>query len=516
MRARPPARETFVMAVGADPPGAPARSRTVAVVGAGGYVGGRLVDRLVARGVQVLALGRNPARLPSGRCVEARPVDVGDIAATAAALEGAGSAYYLVHAMGGGSGFEERDREQARSFAKAAATAKVERIVYVGGLGEGDLSKHLASRQEVGRLLGSAGVPVVELRAAVVIGAGSVSFEMLRYLTERLPVMVCPRWLSTRLQPIAETDLLAYLEQSLEVPPGVYEIGGPDVTTYGNMIAAYARVRGLRPRRIVRVPMLTPSLSAHWVDLVTPVDRKVSHALIDSLANEVLVRDPGRAAAVFDVDTLGVEAALRVALDDQAERLSEVLLALPDGLADGVYAIRSCAPLRRRDLAAAARDLEACGGDLRWYGLAWLWRIRFLLGSLLGERVRLHRPPEVAQGARVDWWTVEHKAAGSIVLATTAWFCGEAWLGFRVADDVEPRIEEVGALRPKGLSGLVYWRLLWPIHRLVFGAMVRNRVRRAAGRRGHAALVPPRRTPRWRRRVRPFSPRRSRRLSLGR
>src|SRR3954451_23299992 len=288
---------------------------TYAVVGAGGYVGQRLVAELGKSGRAVVALGRRVERLPA--TAVRRPVDVADTAAVTDALAGVDVAYYLVHSMAGGDGFSQRDRILAESFSTAAARAGVRRIVYLGGLGHGALSEHLRSRQEVGVALASSGIEVVELRAAVVIGAGSISFEILRYLTERLPVMICPRWILTRVQPIAEGDLLRYLEQAPDVPPGTYEVGGPEATTYRDMIATYAAVRGLRPRGIVNVPVLTPRLSAWWVDLVTPVDRRVSHALIDSLTTDAVVGDPAAAAAAFDVVPLDVAAAIDTALEDQ-------------------------------------------------------------------------------------------------------------------------------------------------------------------------------------------------------
>ncbi|HEX4866538.1 MAG TPA: NAD(P)H-binding protein [Acidimicrobiales bacterium] len=236
----------------------------IAVAGASGYGGTKLVPRLAAAGHEVVALARSVDSIRPGDEIEARAVDIEDATALTAALQGVDAAVYLVHSMAGGADFAERDRQLAATFAAAAATAGVRRIVYLGGLGGGDLSDHLASRHEVGETLASGAVPVVELRAAVILGSGSISFEMLRYLTERLPAMVCPRWIRTRIQPIAEVDLLAHLERSLDgaVAPGVYEVGGPDVTTYREMIAAYARVRHLRPRGIVDIPLLTPGLSA--------------------------------------------------------------------------------------------------------------------------------------------------------------------------------------------------------------------------------------------------------------
>ena len=448
------------------------------MVGAGGYVGRRLVAHLSANGRSVVALGRRVDRLPA--TAVRRPVDVADTAAVTHALAGVDTAYYLVHSMAGGDGFSERDRTLAESFSKAAAGAGVRRIVYLGGLGHGVLSEHLRSRQEVGVALGSAGIEVVELRAAVVIGAGSISFEILRYLTERLPVMICPRWITTRVQPIAEGDLLRYLEQAPQVPPGVYEIGAPEATTYRDMIASYAAVRGLRPRRILDVPVLTPRLSAWWVDLVTPVDRRVSHSLIDSLTTDVVVEDGAPAATVFDVTPLGVGAAIGAALEEQAARVSARLTTFRPGLRDGVYSMRSHAAVAPEDTEGAKADLGRCGGDLRWYGLPWAWRLRIVLGGLFGERLLLSRPAVVEQGAQVDWWRVAVKSDDTLVLTTTEWFCGEAWLGYQVGGpDGQRRVEQIAALRPKGLAGLVYWRALYPIHLIVFRMMSRRQARRA-------------------------------------
>ena len=323
-----------------QPPRSGAPVSRIAIAGASGYVGRLLAHQLARAGHHVLALGRDPESLPTGERVSAVAVDVADPEATARALVGTDAAYYLVHAMAGGSGFEDRDRELATAFGRAAKAAGIGRIVYLGGLGQGDLSAHLVSRQAVGAVLASSGVPVVELRAAVILGAGSISYEMLRSLTERLPLMVCPRWIATRLQPLAECDLLDYLVRSLTVRPGVYEVGTPDVTDYGAMMRAYAEVRGLRPRRIVTVPLVTPSLSARWVDLVSPVDRRISHVLIESLVNEVVVRDPERTHAAFGIDPLSVVESIRRAINDEGDRVSAGLLDGPESLGTGVYAMR--------------------------------------------------------------------------------------------------------------------------------------------------------------------------------
>jgi len=465
------------------------RRRRVAVVGAAGFVGTNLVPRLVAEGFEVRALVRDGSGFHERDHVEVHVTDVSDAEVVSRALAGCETAYYLVHAMAGGPGFEDRDRALAEAFARAACLAGVGRIVYLGGLGHEDLSVHLASRQEVGTVLGSTGVPVVELRAAVVLGAGSISFEMVRYLTERLPMMVCPRWVNTSIQPIALQDLLAYLVESTEVAPGIYEVGCPDATTYRQMMDTYARVRGLRPRLVVKVPVLTPALSAHWVDLVTPVDSTVSHALIESLTNEVTVRTRERTDAAFTVRPLTVEAAIRAALDSQADWITATLFARRHGLDEGVYTDRSRALLRPRDVGpdgtvpGFAQDLDDCGGKLSWYGLPFAWLLRITLGHLFGEDLRLGRAEEMDAGQRVDWWTIVVREDEALVLRSFEWFCGEAWLGFRVAPDGPPAIEQVGSLRTKGVIGMAYWWLLWPIHQFAFRAMVRHRrarVRRTA------------------------------------
>jgi uncharacterized protein YbjT (DUF2867 family) len=465
------------------------------VTGANGFVGRSLIPELVERGYSVNALVRDATSFEPRAQVDIHPVDVGDTATLAEALSGCDVAYYLVHAMAGGEGFEERDRALARSFATAAASAEVRRIVYLGGLGHGTLSAHLASRQEVGEVLGSTGVPVVELRAAVVLGAGSISFEMVRYLTERLPMMVCPKWVNTRVQPIAARDLMAYLAEAAGVEAGVYEVGCPDVTTYREMMDAYARVRGLRPRFIIKVPVLSPSLSAHWVDLVTPVDSTVSHTLIESLTNEVTVRTREHTHAAFSIRPLTVEEAIDAALEEQARRITLTLFQRPHGLEDGVYTDHSEARVRagsvggKGEVEGVELDLDDCGGQLSWYGLPYAWQMRISLGHLFGEDLRLGRPAKVGAGAQVDWWTVELREPQTLVLSCRTWFCGEAWLGFRVSTTHPARIEQVGALRTRGLVGVAYWWLLWPIHQLAFRAMVHHRVVRARrmarrGRRG--------------------------------
>jgi len=452
--------------------GSPVR---IAVAGATGFVGRALVARLVSDGHEVIALSRRGVGLPGA---EAVAVDVGDRAAVESALAGVDLAYYLVHSLEAGD-FRDRDRRLAEAFGAAAAAAGVARIVYVGGLGEDPSSEHLVSRQEVGVALGAAGVPVVELRAAVVLGAGSISFEMLRYLTERLPFMVCPRWVRTAIQPIALADMIEYLVRSVGVAPGVYEIGGAEVTTYRDMIAAYAKARGLPRRLIVDIPYLTPRLSSYWVDFVTPVDRNVSHALIESLVTEVVVHHGARTHEAFGIEPMGVVEAIARALDDQADALDHELLDRQSGLLDGVYTERVVAGCGDVDPAALDADLDRIGGDLDWYGLVGLWRIRLLFGRLIGERWELSRPERCEAGAEIDWWTVVERTPGRLVLRGRGWRPGEAWLGYEVADH---ELVQVGALRTKGVLGFLYWKALVLVHRRVFVSLAHHRMARGAVR----------------------------------
>lgn len=457
----------------------------IAVAGATGFVGRSLVAALVGEH-EVLALGRRSPNLPGAT---GRAVDVGDEDAVAAVLEGVDAAYYLVHSLDAAD-FRARDRRLAESFGRGAARAGVRRIVYLGGLGDDPSSEHLVSRQEVGVALGAAGVPVVELRAAVILGSGSISFEMLRYLTERLPCMVCPRWVRTRIQPIARSDVVRHLVRALAVDPGIYEIGGADVTTYGAMIDAYARARGLRRRVIVDVPLLTPRLSSYWVDLVTPVDRQVSHALIESLVTEVVVHDAARTEAAFGIVARPLVDVIREALADQVPLVEDALLERGSGLLDGVYTERVEVPIEAADADAIDRDLDRIGGSLAWYGLAAGWRVRMALGRLAGERWPLRRPGPIdggrvdggpisdrmEEGSVVDWWFVIRRRPRALVLRAQRWFVGEGWLGWEVRDRT---LVQVGALRPKGVPGFLYWKLLQPVHRRVFEAQARHRLHRA-------------------------------------
>jgi uncharacterized protein YbjT (DUF2867 family) len=445
----------------------------VAVAGASGFVGRSLSAGLMAEGHDVVALARRRPDLPG---IEGHAVDIEDEASLESVLAGCAAGYYLVHSLGAGD-FRARDRQLAEGFGRAAAAAGVGRIIYLGGLGHDPESEHLASRQEVGTALACGGVPVVELRAAVVLGAGSISFEMLRYLTERLPFMVCPRWVRTAIQPIALADVVRYLVRALDVEPGIYDVGGADVTTYRDMIAAYAKVRALRRRPIIDVPYLTPRLSSYWLDLVTPVDRRVSHALIESLVTEVVVGDPRRTDAAFGIRPVGLAEALSAALDDQARTLDQDLLSRTSGLRDGVYTVRVVVRLPAEDVSALLdADLDRIGGTYNWYGLGFAWRARALLGRAVGERWKLSATDSIVAGEKVDWWIVARREPGILVLRSVGWFPGEGWLGYECRED---ELVQVGALRPRGVPGFLYWKLLQPVHGRVFRALAHRRVNRA-------------------------------------
>ena len=448
------------------------RGVRIAVVGANGFVGRALAVALVEAAHDVIALSRHAPEIAGA---DGRSVDVADETALQSALAGCEIAFYLVHSLSS-KDFRARDRQLAAGFGRAAAAAGLRRIVYLGGLGHDPASAHLASRQEVGTALASGDVPVVELRAAVVLGAGSISFEMLRYLTERLPFMVCPRWVRTAIQPIALADMIRYLIGAIDVEPGVYEVGGADVTSYREMIAAYATARGLRRRRIIDVPYLTPRLSSYWLDLVTPVDRRVSHALIESLGTEVIVEDNARTDAAFAIEPMGLADALLAALAGQTLEIDHDLLRRESGLRDGVYTVRVVAPLKSATPARVDSDLQRIGGSYSWYGLTFLWRVRALIGRGVGEHWKLSSPTEIVQGAAVDWWLVVRRERGTLVLRAIRWFPGEAWLGYGCDEE---ELVQVGSLRPKGIPGFLYWTLLQPVHRRVFQALARHRVARA-------------------------------------
>jgi uncharacterized protein YbjT (DUF2867 family) len=474
----------------------------IAVTGASGYIGGRLVPQLLAAGHQVVCLARTPAKLdelPWRPKVEVRRCDVLDPAEVAAGLDGCDAAYYFVHSMGEHPDFADADRTAAQNFSDGAGANGLDRIVYLGGLGsDDDLSEHLESRHEVGRTLASGPTPVIELRAGIVIGSGSVSFEMLRYLTEVLPIMITPRWVDTRTQPVAISDVLAFLVRVLEEPAEdrIIEIGGPDVVTYTEMMQAYAKAAGLRRRIVIPVPVLTPRLSSLWVGLVTPLPVGVARPLVDSLRNEVVVHnDESRR---LNIEPMSLREAIDLALDgdnrlDVPSRWSDASTSPAQALdGDPDWAGGTWLSDRKILESSASTDdlywaFSRIGGSVGYYTQDWAWKIRGLIDVLVGgvglRRGRRH-PEEVRLHDTIDFWRVSSVAQGEhLQLAAEMRLPGEAWLEWRVrAEGGHSVLEQAAYFRPRGLAGRVYWFAMLPFHRLIFGRMARAITAAAEGR----------------------------------
>lgn len=486
---------------------------TVALVaGATGYIGGRLVPALLDAGHQVRCLARTPSKLtgvPWRDRVEVVRGDVNDQESLVEAMRGTTVTYYLVHSMGASAHFEEDDRRAARNFREAAATAGIARIVYLGGLGRDDdprLSRHLRSRHEVGRLLADGPVPVTELRAALIIGSGSASFEMLRYLVEVLPAMVTPRWVENRCQPIAIGDVLAWLVAAAERTGGseIVEVGGPDVLTYREMMQTYAEAAGLPRRLVIGVPLLSPRLSSLWVGLVTPLPAGLAKPLVEGLINEVAVTRPPSWRAVAEPQPFraAAEQALRRSAEAQvATRWSDASLPgrspadpLPSDpdwaggslLVDGAEAESAAAPT---DLFAT---VAAVGGERGWYVTPLLWGARGWIDKLVGG-VGMRRgrrdPDHLRVGDALDFWRVEAVEPDHLVrLRAEMRLPGEAWLEWRIEPrDDGSRLVQRAIFYPRGLTGRAYWYALIPFHALIFARLAHRLAAAAEQRRRVAA-----------------------------
>jgi uncharacterized protein YbjT (DUF2867 family) len=497
--------------------------RLALVTGVTGYIGGRLVPELLAAGWRVRALARHPERLrgrpwmtPSDGHLEVVAGDATDPDDLRAAMAGVHVAYYLIHAIGSGDRFAALDRRTALGFGRAAREAGVARIVYLGGLHpDGELSEHLDSRREVGEILLASGVPTTVLRAAVILGSGSASFEMLRYLTERLPVMVLPRWVRSRIQPIAIRDVLRYLVGSAGMPGDVsrgFDIGGPDVLTYADMIRGYAAVAALPRRLLIPVPVLTPSLSSHWVGLVTPVPAGLARPLVGSLVHEVVCQEHDIARYVPDPPEglIGFERAVQLALSrigssDVATRWSSAatpgapsdpLPTDPDWTGGSLYVDERSIAVRASPESLWA-VIEGIGGDTGWYSWHLAWRVRGVLDRLSGGpglRRGRRSPSELAVGDSLDWWRVEEVDAPRLLrLRAEMRLPGLAWLDLAVERDGDATVfRQKAYFHPRGLLGHLYWAAVYPFHGVVFGGMQRN-VARAAERREAARPGAPRR-----------------------
>jgi uncharacterized protein YbjT (DUF2867 family) len=474
------------------------------VTGATGYIGGRLIVELLAHGYRVRVLARNASRLKNHPWINQVEVFEGDAqneAALSAAMAGADVAYYLLHALMAKDHFEDQERAMAELFGKVAKAASIKRLVYLGGIiaPTETMSPHLQARADTGEILRNCGVPTIELRAGVVIGSGSASFEMLRYLTERLPIMTVPKWVNVRIQPIAVRDVLRYLVGAAALDKsvsGVFDIGGPEVFTYKEMMQQYAEAAGLRRRIIIPVPVLTPRLSSGWVGLVTPVPYTLAKRLVESLKNEVVASDDRIRSLIADPDggltpfKRAVQLALTKIKDARVETRwtnasvpgtpSEPLPTDPNWAGGTLYK-----DVRIRHSPDTVEQVwqrvEAIGGENGYSTATWAWELRGLIDRIFGG-VGLRRgrrdPHKLQVGDALDFWRVEELEENRLLrLRAEMKMPGLAWLEFGVEEEVETGgsiITQVAIYAPRGLLGHLYWWAVWPMHGLVFPSMVKN------------------------------------------
>ena len=450
-------------------------SASILLTGATGYIGGRLLRRFEEDGRPVRCLARRPEGLgTSAATTEVVQGDCLDEASLDRALAGIDAAYYLVHSMASASDFAEADRRAADNFGHAAARAGVRRIIYLGGLADDadTLSTHLKSRAETGDVLRASGVPVIEFRASIVVGAGSLSFTIIQALVERLPVMICPRWVETRTQPIAIRDVVDYLSAALDLPVDgsrTFEIGGADIVSYGDMMREYATLRGLR-RLLLPVPVLTPHLSGLWLALVTPSQARIGRALVEGLKNSTVVRSPD-AREWFSIAPTPLRAALETAIADGAPTRLRIdtrstIVAVPPA--------RAFAPIRK------------IGGASGWYFLNLLWRVRGWMDDRAGGvgMRRGRRDPDLCgTGDVIDGWTVEAFEPDRRLRLSSDWkLPGRGWLEFEVTPEgngEQSRIRQTATFDPRGLLGRAYWIALIPLHSLLFRGLLQRIAQRA-------------------------------------
>ncbi len=480
-------------------------SATLFLTGATGYIGGRLAPRLLERGYRLRCLTRSAGKLlarpwaPSER-VEVIEGDAGDEACLQRAMQGCAAAYYLVHSMdAAGAEYRSRDLALAETFGRAAGEAQLPRIIYLGGLGEtGEgLSEHLSSRREVELALGRHGVSVTVLRAAMIIGSGSASFEILRYLVERLPIMITPRWVRTESQPIAVSDVLYYLITALETPETIgktIDVGGPDVRSYSDIMREMASALHLRRRVVIPVPVLTPRLSSLWIHLVTPLNASIARPLAEGLRNRVVCRDD-RAAELMPHQCLTIREAMDAAIANM--HAAQIETAWSDAgvmpgdpsWAGGTEFIDRREVVVHADGDAAWRAICSIGGERGYFGADWLWVLRGALDRIVGGpglRRGRRDPHALRLGDALDFWRVTSiDPPHQLTLTAEMKLPGTATLGLDVEstsdDGSQSTIIATARFRPRGLFGLVYWYSVLPLHGIVFRAMLRGLARAAEG-----------------------------------
>lgn len=467
----------------------------ILLTGATGYVGGRLLSRLEEAGYKVRCLSRNPEYLLQ-KASEQTEVIQGDVLKgdhLDQAMEGIDTAFYLVHSMGTAKDFVEEDRQAARNFARAAKNAGIRKIIYLGGLSDPDekLSEHLQSRNEVGETLKESDAQVIEFRASIIIGSGSLSFELIRSLVQKLPVMIWPRWVSTKAQPVSIEDVLDYLMAAMDLEESgnhIVEIGGPDQVSYGDLMIEYAKQRGLK-RWTIPVPFLSPRLSSLWLGLVTPVYARIGRKLVESLKNPTVLHDDSAKKLFPEIHPRGLTESIERALVNEDQKFAQTRWSDSlsssgsprrwGGVRFGTRLIDSRRIHVNLPADEAFKPIQRIGGKKGWYYADWLWKIRGMLDLLLGG-VGMRRgrpePEKIRIGDTLDFWRVlDYEPNHLLLLYAEMKLPGRAWLEFEVTEEgTQTFIRQTAIFDPIGLMGLAYWYGIYPLHQLVFAGMLKS------------------------------------------